>query len=468
MELLPYEIVVSHIVPHVTRHRQHLLRLLDRHLHEALPIQKCNVTKSKSEDSRFVQLIRRCRRVKVCSQGLAGVLVSVLSDKNQITEISFSENVHSDKNYRPFIDLLQRNKSLRSLSCREFPPADLPAQLEALRMRHYCGVETAAKQLIAHLSNPQCMITKLDLRDSTFSAAAAALIVSQSHHLTHLNLYGYTGLGAADMGHENFEPFCTALKQSKTLKHLDISYQQLTEDHARQIADVLKVNTTLTSLHFSGNTRLGSGEGLIWQALEKNTSLQEFVAEDCELADLDAVTKCFAQNTTLTSACILSGNMYPWKPVLDSMFALGRKPTKFTLGTLTDAGADVAKILNQRTNWLETLVYHSYSTVSKEQARHLRSLLSKAQNLHTFTLDVPDLDMECLTIICEGLEENKTLRTLKLSFVTEEALQCIGDALEASETIEIVKVAASEEDEPIFAQMEEEFPSITWRPVDYV
>lgn len=208
----------------------------------------------------------------------------------------------------------------------------------------------------------------LDLKDFEFKNVSEVrklfLFLNQHPEINTLR-FGYISItdGSEEI-HKRFDSFAYRLKENKTLTTLDMSGNNLGDEHIYKLASVLKVNTTLTALDISHIYMTNKGFLVLMNALKNNHTLltlamsgnifQNYVSQDDygygedyitvfsemlkmnkglqtlyidhgaffqyltfdsyrkHIADrsIEKLTEAFTQNTTLTHLVCYKGNQY--------------------------------------------------------------------------------------------------------------------------------------------------------------
>jgi Leucine-rich repeat (LRR) protein len=136
-------------------------------------------------------------------------------------------------------------------------------------------------EILQRLRNNDSTLTSLSLISDQISdegAKALAEVIEKNTTLTSLNL-GWNEINA-----EGAKALVEVIVKNTSLRALYLGHNQISDEGAKTITEVLAKNRTLTELCLYGNPISDAGAQAIVQALEKNTSLSSLGLGDYQIS----------------------------------------------------------------------------------------------------------------------------------------------------------------------------------------
>ncbi|KAG8009658.1 Leucine-rich repeat-containing protein 34 [Nibea albiflora] len=225
------------------------------------------------------------------------------------------------------------------------------------------------------------------------------------------------------------------LRNNECVTGLDVSYNNITDEGAGHLADLLQCNSTLLSLRLSGNKIGNRGAMHLASMLQVNDSLTELELDACDLVNTHKHTDTHCKSVSLTLPLCLQAT----QSVI--AFAIALKSNK------TLRSVDISRPL---------LFSHQ-----EEWAVHFSEMLllnSSLVELHLGKTGMTDTGMERLT---EGLRLNRSLRYLDLrcNRVTRDGVRHLAETLKQNPTLEIIDLSANRIEDEGAAYLSE---AVTW------
>ncbi|KAL1512428.1 hypothetical protein AB1Y20_005683 [Prymnesium parvum] len=276
------------------------------------------------------------------------------------------------------------------------------------------GGEGAAH--IAEALKTNATLTSLHLEGNEIGDEGAAHIaeaLKTNATLTSLNLRGAPPLRRRDR--HATRP--TALRPCLAL-HLSHTRNKIGDEGAAHIAEALKTNATLTSLHLTSNNIGAEGAAHIAETLKTNTTLTSLNLRDNRIGDEGAahIAETLKTNATLTSLNLRDNR-------IGDEGAAHIAETLKTNTTLTslhlhnnrigaEGAAHIAEAL--KTNATLTSLHLDDNRIGGEGAAHIAEALKTNATLTSLHLDENNIGAEGAAHIAEALKTNATLTSLHL------------------------------------------------------
>ncbi|CAH3185440.1 unnamed protein product [Porites lobata] len=304
-----------------------------------------------------------------------------------------------------------------------------------------CKIESSdfhielARTIGACLALQQWEIKRKGLGDAATAVIAAVLKANTT--LTNLSFSG-NNLGSAGA-----ESLATALKTNTTLTNLDLSGNNLGPAGVESLATALKTNTTLTNLDLSGNNLGPAGVESLATALETNTTLTNLDLSGNNLgpAGVESLATALETNTTLTNLD-LSGNSLG--PAGAESLATALK-TNTTLANLSLNGNNLgpaaagAELLatTLKTNTTLTHLVLTRNTLGSAGAESLATALKTNTTLTNLDLAHNGIGRAGAESLATALKTNTTLTNLSLSRnrLRPAGAESLATALETNRTL---------------------------------
>jgi Ran GTPase-activating protein (RanGAP) involved in mRNA processing and transport len=221
------------------------------------------------------------------------------------------------------------------------------------------------------------------------------------------------------IGPKEAKELAQALQGNTTLTELNLSDNQIEAEGVQVIADVLKTNTTLTKLHLWDNQIGDEGAKAIAGALETNTTLTELdLRDNIGNAGAKAIANALETNTTLTRLYLLENQI--GNEGVHAIFNALKTNTTLTELYLEDnqIGAEgvqaIADALEKNTNTTLTKLY-LVDNIGNAGAQAIADALKTNTTLTELNLMKNQIGDEGAKAIAGALEINKTLTVLGLS-----------------------------------------------------
>ena len=267
----------------------------------------------------------------------------------------------------------------------------------------------------------------LDLQDNNLTddvAEILAEVITENASLSGLNL-----------AHNNFQSsaivILNALKGTSKLKALDLSYNNMTGKIADDLSEVIKCNTSLTQLCLAGND-LKSSTCVILQALKGHSGLKKLDLSENGLTNLvvENLADVIKSNTSLEKLHLADNELKSSASViLKSLKATSTLNTlDLTNNTMKcDVAGDLADVIETNT-FLENL--HLANNDLKSSAAVVLEALKSNSNLKTLNLAKNNMIDDVVEDLADVIKCNAYLQMLSLAH----------NHLKSSSVIEILKV----------------------------
>ena len=170
-----------------------------------------------------------------------------------------------------------------------------------MRSLYICDTSLDSKcvSILSEILKTNTTIKRLELRYSSLTGGIKQVSDSLCNNetLEQLLLYNVTGITDEDMTH-----LSTMLATNTTLKELELSNCNITDNGVRYISEGLTKNQTLTKLDIGGNRQITSiSTSTIADLIQTTTSLTELRLYNTSLNNDDIKTICtsLTKNTTI-------------------------------------------------------------------------------------------------------------------------------------------------------------------------
>jgi Ran GTPase-activating protein (RanGAP) involved in mRNA processing and transport len=312
------------------------------------------------------------------------------------------------------------------------------------------GIE-GAKALAGMLEKNET-ITKLDLSrnnigDDGAKALAEALKVNKTITTLHL-LYNNIGkdgaiaLGRAcagknikvDFGNTKNNDLFKLAQGTFEGEKLDLSYDHIRDAGAIAIADMLKVNKTITELNLSDNDIGIDGAKALAAMLEKNNTITELCLFRNNIKDdgAKALAGMLEKNNTITELNLSSNNIEidGAKAIADAL-KVNKTITTLDL-SYNNIGDDGAKALAEalKVNNTITTLELWFNEIGKDGAKALADMLKVNETITRLELSGNNIGIEGAIAIAKALKENKAITKLYLggNAITANVIIALGRA----------------------------------------
>ena len=179
-----------------------------------------------------------------------------------------------------WVDMLQQNTYLESISISLSPPSDI-------------GLSFIAEGLQKHTS-----LKTLHLRFSEITSVGAMYLSKMLMVNKSLTLFD---ISDSPIGNEGLAHLAESLKQNKTLEDLDIDCCNITDTGVASLTDALCTNNSLTSLIMSKNPIGDKGVAHLAESLKQNKTLKDLNIQGCNITDtgVASLTDALRTNNSL-------------------------------------------------------------------------------------------------------------------------------------------------------------------------
>jgi hypothetical protein len=190
------------------------------------------------------------------------------------------------------------------------------------------GISTILQSLLAttHNKNTNNNINRLDLESVTIGdeglEVITRLLQSNKCAIQWLGLENNNGSSSSSSSSTSslsLQAWNGLFRNVGHLRSLDLSRNQLTQDHMVELGNTIESSTTLTSLILSENPIGDKGVEHLCDALQHNESLVLLALGDCQISNrgMHALTECTRQNSYL-QRCFLYGNPMEYDETLNA------------------------------------------------------------------------------------------------------------------------------------------------------
>ena len=211
------------------------------------------------------------------------------------------------------------------------------------------------------------------------------------------------------LSNSSLSTLCLALKVNTSLTSLHLSGNRIKDEGAKSLSEALRVNTSVTSLDLNWNSIADEGANSLFEALRVNTSLTSLGLSNNQIKDegANSLSEALRVNTSLTSLR-LSGNQ------------------------IKDEGAhSLSEAL--RVNTSLTSLGLNWNSIADEGANSLFKALRVNTSLTSLGLSRNQIKDEEAHSLCEALRVNTSLTSLGLSNnqIKDEGANSLSEALRA-------------------------------------
>ena len=239
---------------------------------------------------------------------------------------------------------------------------------------------------------------------------------------------------------EQIKQLYEALKANTSVTKL-VLFNQIGDEGAKAIADILKENTSITVLYLLGNQIGDEGAKVIADALKTNTSVTVLYLPGNQIGVEGAkvIADALKTNTTLTKL-YLSMNQIGDEGAKAIADALKENTTLTELNlSVNDIGDEGAKAIADalKTNISIAELYLTGNQIGDEGAKAIAGALKTNTSVTELYLTGNQIGDEGAKAIADALKENTTVTVLGLSEnqIRDEGAKAIADALEMNMSV---------------------------------
>ena len=362
-------------------------------------------------------------------------LTELLQVNKSLTHLDFSWNSLSDSGVLCIFEGLQHNATLVNLSLQD---NDITAT----------DPDTASS--LTKMLQVNKSLTHLDLSRNSLSDSGAHCVYEGLQHNTALvNL----SLHDNDIIAVTAKSLTRMLQVNKSLTHLDLSQNSISDSGARCIYEGLQQNTALVNLLLHDNDITANDPGTarsLTKMLQVNKSLTHLDLSRNSLSDSGAhcVYEGLQHNTALANLSLIDSNLTAESArSLTKMFQVNKTLTHLDLSfnDLSDSGAYcIFEGLQHNTALVNLSLRRSNITdTDPDVARSLTKMLQINKSLTHLDLSYNQFENQMILCIFQGLKHNTTLLHLNLldTGITEADAEYIGQALKSTCSLQTLNIA---------------------------
>ncbi|XP_063062712.1 leucine-rich repeat-containing protein 34 [Engraulis encrasicolus] len=209
-----------------------------------------------------------------------------------------------------------------------------------------------------------------------------------------------------------------------SITDLDLRYNNITDQGAKHVAELLQENSSIESLDFMCNDIEAEGAELIAQSLHSNTTLRSLRLTGNKIGDKGAMhfASMLQMNTKLEVLDFCNCDLGTQSLIAFSIVLNGNKNVKAI-------------------NLSRPLLY-SYQ---EETTVHMARMLVVNQTLRELHLGKHQMTDTGVERLCEALRVNRSLRYLDLACnrITRDGAKCLAEVLKQGSTLEILDLSAN-------------------------
>ncbi|KAF9990533.1 hypothetical protein BGZ75_001406 [Mortierella antarctica] len=243
------------------------------------------------------------------------------------------------------------------------------------------------------------------------------------------------------IGDDGAKALGEALKTNSTLTTLDLNNNSIGDDGAKMLGEALKTNSTLVTLDLRGNLIWWEGFLEFLELLKTNSTLTMLDLTENKIAGnvANALAESCKTNSTLATLDLRYSSIgYDGAKALSE--ALKTNSTLTTLGLLYNSiGDDGAKALGEalRTNSTLTTLYLSNNSIGDHGAKALGEALKTNSTLTTLDLRSNAIGDVGAKALGEALKTNSTLMTLDFAnnSIGDDGAKALGEALKTNSAL---------------------------------
>lgn len=273
-------------------------------------------------------------------------------------------------------------------------------------------IEVSDAKVIGEALKSNKSLRKLNLNynnlgDEGANVIGEALKTNTTLRWLHLGGRGRYIIDYTNIGNEGAKAIGEGLKRNKALTHLDVGNNYIEDEGAVVIAEALKTNTTLLQLNIEDNKIGNEGMRCFGEALEENKTLK----------DLNLHYNDIGQKSAVAIAKALTRNT-----------TIARLNLNYT--KLGDVGTKVIAKAMKRNEGVEYLNLDN-NNMGPDVAKVIGTVLRHNKILSQLWLRNNEIGDEGAIVICKALRNNKTLTQLSLeeNKIEERGGAAIGEAL---------------------------------------
>ena len=323
-------------------------------------------------------------------QSSAGVILQALKGVSNVKVLDLSDNNMSEEIASDLADVIKNNVQLEEL------------HLFNNELQSCC---TVILQALKRNSN----LKTLNLNDNNMTGKVVydlADVIANNTSLEGLYLRGNNLQSSAGV-------ILQALKGVSNVKVLDLSDNNMSEEVASDLADVIKNNVQLEELHLFNN-ELQSCCTVILQALKSNSNLKKLSLNDNNMTGkvVYDLADVIANNTSLEVLCLGGNNLQSSVGVILQVLK----------------GVSNVKVLDLSDN-----------SMSEEVASDLADVIKNNVQLEELCLFNNELQ-SCCTVILQALKRNSNLKTLNLNDnnMTGKVVYDLADVIANNTSLEVL------------------------------
>ncbi|MDA9573948.1 hypothetical protein N9R48_03395, partial [Rickettsiales bacterium] len=263
-------------------------------------------------------------------------------------------------------------------------------------------------------------VTSINLMDNNIGdqgAEALAQVLEKNSTVTSINLSGN------NIGDEGTEALALALKEKSTVTSINLSGNNIGAEGAKALAQVLEKNSTVTSINLSGNNIGAEGAKALAQVLEENSTVTSIDLSFNNIGPegAKALADALQVNKTLIELN-LQRNQIGAKGAVALAQALKENSTVTSIDlSYNNIGPEGAKALAQvlEKNSTVTSIYLVGNNIGVEGAEALALALEKNTTVTHLTLNLNGngIGKEISDKINQLIERNKKIATIKASLL---------------------------------------------------
>ncbi|XP_074549842.1 leucine-rich repeat-containing protein 34 [Halichoeres trimaculatus] len=249
------------------------------------------------------------------------------------------------------------------------------------------------------------------------------------------------------------------LQESPGLTSLDLKFNDIQTDGAEVLAKSLQSNSTLLSLSLSGNKIKNRGAMHLASMLQVNSTLKELELADCDLATPSVIAFAIVlkSNNTLRSLDIsrplLFSHQEEWAVHFSEVLALNSSLVELHLGKMgmTDTGMErlaEGLRLNHSLRYLDLRC----NRVTRDGVRHLAEVLKHNSTLEILDLSANRIEDEGASYLSEAITHRGcSLRELSVTCnnIRTDGLLSLTQAMTVNTTLSHIYIWGNRLEEPV-------------------
>ncbi|KAF9556568.1 hypothetical protein EC968_008173 [Mortierella alpina] len=240
---------------------------------------------------------------------------------------------------------------------------------------------------------------------------------------------------------KEIEDLAEILKTNSTLTSLSLESNAIGDDGATALAEALKTNSTLDTLDLRGNTIWFKGLLAFLELLQTNSTLTTLDLRTNKIGDsvAQALAESLKTDKTLTTLD-LQHNSIGDHGAKELAEALRTNSTLTTLNLYSNSiGGDGAKELAEVVKTNSTLITLNlqYNSIGDDGANALAEALRTNSTLTSLNLHSDNIEGEGAKALAEALKTNSTLSTLDLqdNKIGDDGAKALAEALKTNSTL---------------------------------